>query len=886
MTAATPPAGQGMLADRQGTLAASQRGRSPQGALAGAIEVLRKRQKALGVVLPLVILVAVSALAAPRLIHALRAGDIAAIVWAMPVWRIAAAIGLTALSYGLLAIQDWAGLRATGHKVPWPTAARGAFTSYALSHNLGLAALTGGSARLHIYGRRGIPAPAVARLVLVAGSAFWGAVMAVAGVGLLILDKPLTIAGITLGSTAARAGGAGLAAIVVGVCALLFWPSATLSDLTVHRLGLRRPRILPAMVLVGALDLACAAGALAVLIPSLGWTDAGLMTVVYALALIATLITHVPGGVGVFEAVMLAGLPMHGPIVLAALLSYRAIYYLLPLGVAVLLNAALEARSLGNRIAPVVSLIRAVLLEAAPLIAAAMTFAGGLVLLLSGALPAVRGRMHMLVQMLPLPFVEASHLSASLVGTALLLVAPALAARLESGASAARLLFMLGAAFSITKGLDIEEAGVMLAMAAFIQFTAPAYYRRTAGAFATHNRGWLVAACAAVALAWASGFHAYRTVPGLSQMWWEFALRGDAPRFLRASFATGVLIAGIAMRELLSRPQRLPGAGRIAPETFARAAAHHPRSDALLALTGDKRFLIHPEGDAFVMFRQFRRTWVVMGDPVGDRSRWAELLWELYRRCDGAFGRLCIYQASAELLPLMIEMGLRPIKYGEEAIIASGAFTLAGPRMKSLRNSQARASRDGLMLRIVLRGEVPQWLDRLRAVSDAWLGGRHEGERGFSLGPATPAYLSQFDIAVVVRAAAPEEPLAFANLWRSGDGGELSVDIMRHLPEAPPGTMDFLLVRLIGLARKEGCERFNLGLAPMSGVRGGKLAPLWARLVNLLFSAGKVGYNYRGMRRFKDKFAPAWEPRYIGLPAGGGALRALLAAVALIHRTD
>lgn len=851
---------------------------------------LRNWHRAATFAVPLLVLATVAAVAIPHLSATLRSENVWPTILSIPRWRLAIAIALTAVSYGLLTLQDALGLRAIGHRVPWRTAARGAFTSYALSHNLGLAPLTGGSARLHIYARKGVPAADVARLVVVAGTAFWAGIAAIAGLALLLIARPIIIAGpivssgIVLGSLWAHVAGAVMLTGVAAACAMALWfrdvPKSRLSSI----LSLERPALLPVMMGIAALDLACAATAFAVLVPGLGETGKVLTILVYALALLATLITHVPGGLGVFEGVMLVGLPLHGPSVLGGLIAYRGIYYLLPLIVAVLLNLAIELRPIAARVAPVVSVVRTLCLEAAPLLAATMTFSGGMVLLLSGALPSVRGRMHLLVELLPLPFVEASHLSASLVGTALLLVAPALAARLESGARTARLLFMLGAAFSLTKGLDVEEASVMLAMAAFLQFTQAAYYRRTAGAFSMHNRIWLAAAALAAAIAVACGFNAYHVVPYNSELWWEFALHGDAPRFLRAGFATGIVIAGVALRELLSRPPRGAGSPWLGAATFRRATEHHPRSDAALAWTGDKRFLIHPKHDAFVMFRQYRRTWVVMGDPVGNRARWPDLLWQLYRECDAAFSRLCIYQASEALLPLMIEMGLSPIKYGEEAMIDPATFTLDGPRMKSLRNSRARALREGLVLQIVPRAQVADWVDRLQVLSDEWLTVRRQSEKSFSLGPASAEYLGQFDIAIASSADAPEVPLAFANLWRSGNGEEMSVDLMRVANEAPPGTMDFLLTSLIAHALDEGCCRFNLGLAPMSGVRGGKLAPTWAKLVNLLFSAGKVGYNFRGVRHYKDKFAPDWQPRYIGLPAGWRAVPALLAAIAVIHR--
>jgi phosphatidylglycerol lysyltransferase len=69
---------------------------------------------------------------------------------AIPNARIAASLALTTVSYLLLTGLDWVALRAIGRPLPWRIAAAGSFTSYTLSHNLGLSLITGGSARLRL----------------------------------------------------------------------------------------------------------------------------------------------------------------------------------------------------------------------------------------------------------------------------------------------------------------------------------------------------------------------------------------------------------------------------------------------------------------------------------------------------------------------------------------------------------------------------------------------------------------------------------------------------------------------------------------------------------------------------------------------------------------
>ena len=92
---------------------------------------------------------------------------------------------------------------------------------------------------------------------------------------------------------------------------------------------------------------------------------------------------------------------------------------------------------------------------------------------------------------------------------------------------------------------------------------------------------------------------------------------------------------------------------------------------------------------------------------------------------------------------------------------------------------------------------------------------------------------------------------------------ELAVDLMRQPREAPAGVMEYLFTRLMLWGAAQGYRWFNLGVAPLSGLPSHELAPLWSRAANLLYHRGGRFYNFAGLRAFKQKFDPAWEPRYI-----------------------
>jgi len=793
--------------------------------------------------------------------------------------RLAMALALTTASYLALTLYDWFAVRTIGHRLPWRTAALASFTSYTISHNLGLSLLTGGSARLRAYGAAGLDFADVARVTLIASGTFWGGILAVTGIALLATQHPLAMLGQTLPLLLLH----GVGAVLLLALATLFVLRAR--GLTELRVGTATLPLPPAPLMAGqsgiaAVDLACASGALFVLVPHADPALLGSFFLAYAIALFVALITHVPGGIGVFEATILALVPIGRSDLFAALLLYRVIYYLLPLLVAGALLVAIEGRRLRHPIAAGLGVAHRIGQALVPPLLALLVFGGGLVLLVSGALPPAHGRMHPLHDILPLPFVEGSHFAASLVGTALLLMAPAVQARLKSGFYAARLLLVAGALFSVLKGVDYEEATVLLIVAGLLQYARPGFYRSAGIGSAPVQRWWWAAALIALLLSAWAGFFAYKRVPYSDDLWWDFAWRGNAPRFLRATLGATVLLIGWAFWRLMSASPRIREPQALDPAVAERAIAVCSRADAMLAYTGDKDFLVSMSGDAFLMYRVQGRTWIVMGDPVGPEEAWSELIWEIRRRCDAARGRLCLFQVSAAMLPLVVELGLQPLKYGEEAVVdLRQGYDLTGGRFKSLRYSVKRATSEGLMFDVVPAAQIPALIPDLQRVSDAWLGGKPGAEKRFSLGCFDPDYLSHFDCAVL---RLEGQVVAFANIWETPNREEMSVDLMRHLPDTPYGAMDLLFVRLLQYGAAQGFARFNLGMAPLSGLKPGPLAPIWSRLGAAVYGHGERIYGFSGLRSFKQKFGPSWIPRYIGTSPGVSVPRALIDAAVLI----
>ena len=373
---------------------------------------------------------------------------------------------------------------------------------------------------------------------------------------------------------------------------------------------------------------------------------------------------------------------------------------------------------------------------------------------------------------------------------------------------------------------------------------------------------------------------AYQDVPYSHQLWWQFTLDADAPRGLRAAMGSALLLAAVALTWLLRTAPpviHLPDEEELQRANRILQASDQP--DGGLALTGDKALLFHPRGNAFLMYARRGRSLVALYDPIGPAQERAEMIWQFRDLCDLHHARPVFYQVRAENLPYYMDIGLTAIKLGEEARVDLLRFDLdaKGKEMKDLRYTWNRGTRDGLSLEIHEPGQAP--MDELKVISDAWLTGKNVREKGFSLGRFSDDYLKHFRIAVI---RFEGRPVAFANLLETYSHDLASLDLMRAHPDAPKLTMEFMMVGLIQHYKSHGYARFSLGMVPLSGLQPRRGAPLTQRLGSMVFQRGEQLYNFQGLRRFKDKFQPDWEPRYMAVPAGLDPLVALADTAALI----
>ena len=788
------------------------------------------------------------------------------------IWHVAIALLLTAASLLCNAALDLVALRWLQQKLPTGRVLGTALVAGSFSMNGGGTILGGGTIRMRFYGQYGLGGAEVAKITGFLMIAGWLGHALLAGVMMSWSPPELSWLPVAMGR--------GIGLLLVVSCAAICALSA--SGFRGKPIRFLPPwRILLVAMLVSGFDWLFAGLALRVFLPAEIPTPAFLAATAIGQALGAA--SHVPGGVGVMELFItkFAGGMVASPIIVGALLTYRLTYYLIPFVLAVAAVAAREIWAKRHWAKITVDTTGKAWAAIAPRLAAMSALVGGFVLMLSATTPMNDDRRVSLEELVPLPFVEASHFLSSIAGTVMIIVASGLLRRVRAAWWIAVVMASGGILFSLLKGFDWEEATVLLIfLAALLPFKSQ--FHRSAGIWTRRfSLQWWGLIVSIIGLVIWFGFYSFREVPYEHDLWWQYSFDNDASRLLRGVAGSALILVFVALLQYFRPAPPRAREPQLPMDRILEMVAHTPRCSSALALVGDKEFLFNHEQSAFLMYGDQGRTRVAMADPVGDETKFEGLYWRFVEQAHDEGMRVAFYQVGASMIPVCVEMGMRIYKLGEEAMVPLDTFDLASSGLKKFRKVMNRMDREGWTFEIWQAPQVAARLGELRAVSDAWLAHHNAKEKGFSLGRFEDEYLCRLPVAVILIGG---QVVAFGNVWPGNGKEELSTDLMRHTPDAPNGVMDCLFVSLMLWGKEQGYRWFDLGMAPLSGLAEYQFAPLWSRIGGLIYDKGEAFYNFNGLRAWKSKFQPVWQPRYLALSKAWDLPAAILDITTLIGK--
>ena len=277
--------------------------------------------------------VAIIAIAAVVLYHMLREIDLDDVIEAVEAVEkhdVAKAALFVAAGYFTLTFYDLFALRTIGHAdVPYRIAALAGFTSYAVGHNVGASAFTGGAVRYRIYSAHGLSVIDVAKVCFVAGLTFWLGNATVLGLGVVIAPQAAS----AIDQLPPMVNWVMAVAILGVLATYVAWVWKTPRVVGRHNWLVTLPNgpLTLLQIAVGIIDLACCAAAMYMLVPEEPYIGFVTLAVIFVSATLLGFASHSPGGLGVFDAAMLVALwQFDTEDLVAGLLLFRLLYYLVP----------------------------------------------------------------------------------------------------------------------------------------------------------------------------------------------------------------------------------------------------------------------------------------------------------------------------------------------------------------------------------------------------------------------------------------------------------------------------------------------------------------------------------------------------------------------------
>jgi len=310
-------------------------------------------------------------------------------------------------------------------------------------------------------------------------------------------------------------------------------------------------------------------------------------------------------------------------------------------------------------------------------------------------------------------------------------------------------------------------------------------------------------------------------------------------------------------------------------ETFLKNF-NNTNLNASLAFLNDKLLYYYIENEKDLVVFQFALEdgkVIVMGDPIGPKEYFPKAINEFIKEAESKNLIPLFYEIGQELTLLLHELGYEFMKFGETAKVNLTEFRLVGKSGRKFRAVINRGENSGYSFKIMSPPFSKEFMDELENISNAWLSGREE--KGFSLGFFDRDYLSLAPIACVLDDNGKVQ--AFANFLVCNTANESSIDLMRYDPQTERnGIMDYLFVQIFLYMKENDVVYFDLGMAPLSNVGQNDHSFVEEKLAFLVYTFATRFYSFGGLRKYKEKFSPSWEARYLSYPKDSNLLFNLL----------
>jgi len=325
-------------------------------------------------------------------------------------------------------------------------------------------------------------------------------------------------------------------------------------------------------------------------------------------------------------------------------------------------------------------------------------------------------------------------------------------------------------------------------------------------------------------------------------------------------------------------------------EDMARLLRQSPSSseDFFKLWPRDKAYFFDAGRSAGLAYKSTYGVALVVGDPAGDKAEFGHLIRQFQEYCRVNDWEPAFVHVEKINAALYGSLGFELQKIGEEAIVDISHYVKSVMPNKYFRHIVNRFEREKYTTEILEPPHGAAVLSRLREVSDDWLTVPGRAERGFMMGYFNYDYIQQCPVMVARDEAGTIQ--AFINRVPSFNEREANFDFVRHTKGSPGNINDYLMLNFINYLHRQAVPRLNMGLSPLAGLEASDEKDRSAidGILSFTYSNASRFYSFKGLNRFKSKYEPAWEDRYIvyygGLRGFSRTMTALMRAMRLRRR--
>ncbi|MDZ4992670.1 DUF2156 domain-containing protein [Clostridium perfringens] len=507
-----------------------------------------------------------------------------------------------------------------------------------------------------------------------------------------------------------------------------------------------------------------------------------------------------------------------------------------------------------------------ILSDISNIIVSALVFLSGVLLIISGVYPTIFYKIKFLDTIYSLSFLRFSHRASVLIGLMLIMTSKEVFFKVKRAYYVTLTLLIIGGVFAFIKDLDYSEGMFILGVIILLRLSKKSFYRESIPIKITKLSTILII-FSFIIIVFANFIHKFNIHFSRNYRYYVDFFQSTRG-YLRIALYTYVAFIIFVIIWYLTMP-KIENDKRYVDADLDKISKFYSEIDygtifSHLVYLKDKKVFWANEGKSLIMYSKYKDKIIVLGDPIATRENLYSSIEEFQEFTDLYGYDVVFYEIEERNFSTYHDAGYYFFKLGEEAVVNLEEFNLVGSKKSAFRNTLRRVEREGYSFQIIEPPFNKEVIDQLKEISDKWLGSRKE--KGFSLGWFSEDYIQRSPIAIL-KNDEEDKIMGFVTLMDANDGGRtIAIDLMRIDKDAPNASMDYLMLNLFITFKEKGYKYFSLGEAPLSNVGFNMHSHLQEKLARLVYNSGNIFYSFDGLRRYKSKFSPVWQPRYLAYP--------------------